>query len=83
MEILSEDSRNGQLQPPIDDLIVDQVAEFLLDPIRLQFWQIFVDSSQRTSTKGSAKDNAQIEKDAEKQLQFIKFVMKQSDSFKK
>lgn len=65
-DILVQDSESGALTPPVDELIWDQLAQFLLQPVRQQFWNIFIESSQRTSTKGSAKDNAQTEKDAER-----------------
>ena len=45
-------------------------------PIRKQFWQVFTEVSERNTTKGSAKDNALIEKEAEKMLHLLRFVMK-------
>ena len=82
-DLLAQDSASGQLTPPVDDLLLDQLAEFLLAPIRQQFWQTFVESSQRTSTKGSAKDNAATEKEAEKQHAFLRYVLKQAVTMEK
>jgi len=76
MGVLEEDSKSGQLKPSLDEFLVEQVAQFLLVPIRKQYWQDFVESSQRTSTKGSAKDNATTEKEAERQLTLLRFILK-------
>ena len=40
IEILTADSASGLLTPAIDELLLEQVAHFLLSSIRKQFWQI-------------------------------------------
>ena len=49
----------------VDELILDALADFLLEPIGRQFWTIFIEASSRSSTKLNVKSNENVEVEAE------------------
>ena len=59
--ILIESIERGALTPAVDELLLEPLAKFLQEPVSKQFWQIFIETSERSSTKANAKDNASTE----------------------
>jgi len=36
--LLMEASENGSLSPPVDDLLIETLAQFIEEPLAKQFW---------------------------------------------
>ena len=63
--------------------MLDPLTEFLLEPIQQQFWQVFSEVDKRSMTKLNAKDMASIEKEVEKEIQTLRYIIKQVEKLKK
>lgn len=44
-----------------NEVMVEHLAEFLLEPVAKQFWHVFGEVDERSSTKVNAKDNSSNE----------------------
>ena len=51
--------------PGVDELLVESLAQFLVEGVEKQFWAILSEVDQRSTTKLNVKDNATTEKEAE------------------
>ena len=63
--------------------MLDPLTEYLLEPIQQQFWQVFSEVDKRSMTKLNAKDMATIEKEVEKEIQTLRYIIKQVEKLKK
>jgi hypothetical protein len=66
----------------VDDEILETLAEFLRDSIKLQYKNIFEETLISTSSKSSAKKSANIEQNAETRFQLLKYILKQLEKLK-
>ena len=65
------------------EVLLESLAEFLVQPVNKQFQSIFIEAFERQSTKSQASSNKNLEAEVEEQFQLFQFIQKQLEFIRK